>query len=72
MITEDTPNPTIKEDEILSDKQIAEMVFKDRLKANSYKTIQKLAREGAIKGVLVGKSWRFNREAVHDFLMGIK
>lgn len=55
--------------EIITDKELAAILFKDELKPTSWKTIQKMARSGDIKGKQVGRSWRFHRDAVRDFLL---
>ncbi len=72
MLQDSSDSSLNKEDDVLSDREVANMVFKDDLKPSSFRSIQKLAREGVIKGVLVGGKWRFHREAVRDFLMGHK
>jgi len=37
-----------------------------------HQTIQKMARQGKIKGVQIGDLWRFSRENVEAFLAGGK
>jgi excisionase family DNA binding protein len=57
------------EDEIYNDRQVAKILFKDTLKPNSWKTIQKMARQGLIRGQKIGRGWRFHKDAVKDFLL---
>lgn len=62
---------TINEDAIYTDRELAEILFRNRLKKSSWRTIQKMARNGEIKGVQVGRGgWRFYGSAVQDFLLG--
>lgn len=60
----------IKEDEIIDDRTLAKLLFKERCKPTSWRTIQKMARQGLIKGRQIGMGgWVFHRDAVRDFLM---
>lgn len=56
-------------DEIINDRQVAEIIFKNEVKPTSWKTIQKMARNGDIRGKRVGRFWRFHRSAIKDFLL---
>lgn len=58
-----------KEPDILSDKDVARILFKEKCKPSSWKTCQKLAREGRIRGQKIGQNWRFHKDAVRDFLL---
>ena len=49
-------------DEIMTPSEVAEL-FKIHVK-----TVYKLARQGALSGVRVGRSWRFSRARVLDLL----
>lgn len=61
-------NP-IKEDAVYSDREVAEFLFKDALKPTSWKTIQRMARNGDIQGNQIGRGgWRFLGSAVLDYL----
>lgn len=54
--------------DILDDREVAKLLFGAKCKTNSWKTIQRMARNNEIRGKLVGRQWRFHREAIRDFL----
>lgn len=55
---------------IMSDRELAKFLFKDKCKENSWRTVQKMAREGTIRGQQIGRGgWVFHIEAIKDFLM---
>lgn len=55
---------------VMTDRDVAKLLFKERHTTNSFKTIQKFAREGKIRGQQIGRrSWLFHEDAVRDFLM---
>lgn len=54
-------------EQILTDREVAGILKLG--KVNSWKTVQKLAREGRIRGQKIAGKWRFHPSAVEDFLM---
>lgn len=57
--------------EIVTDRELAKLLFKGALwSPTSWKTVQRMAREGLIRGQKVGRGgWVFHKDAVRDFLM---
>lgn len=56
--------------DVLTDRELARFLFKDKCRPTSWKTIQKMARDGDIRGQQIGRgSWIFHMDAVKDFLM---
>jgi excisionase family DNA binding protein len=52
--------------DVLNQYEVAELL---RLpKKHSYMQVQKLARMGKLKGVKVGREWRFLRQSVYDLM----
>ena len=49
--------------EVITDRQLAEIL------GVGWKTIQRMARQGEIRGKQVGRAWRFHRDAIRDFLL---
>lgn len=59
-----------KEEEIMTDREVAKFLLKDKWKPNSWRTIQKMAREGKLNGKQMGMGgWVFHKDAIRDFLM---
>lgn len=59
-----------QQEEVMSDREVAKFLFKERCKPTSWRTIQKMARQGKIRGQQIGMGgWVFHRDAVRDFLM---
>lgn len=56
--------------EVVDDRYVARLVFGEKTKKTSWRTVQQWARNGLIKGRKAGYSWKFHRDAVRDFLMG--
>lgn len=57
-------------DDVLTDREVAQILFKDQCKPFSWKSVQRLARLGEIRGNQIGRgSWRFHKDAVKDFLL---
>lgn len=54
---------------ILTDDEVAKLFFKTDWKKSSHKTIQKMARDGKIRGKKVYRQWLFDEQAIKDFLM---
>lgn len=54
----------IKEGELITDRELAAY-----LKVTC-KKVQHMARNHEIKGIRIGRSWRFQREAIKDLLIG--
>lgn len=65
----DDVGPPIKEDCIYSDRDVAKLLFKDKMTPWSVKTVQQWARSGELRGRKTGYRWTFYGRAVKDFLL---
>lgn len=61
---------TLEEGRIYTEKEVAALLYGDRCTPTTWKTVQKMARNGEINGRQTGRGWwLFHSDAIKDYLM---